>query len=328
MLASSFQSSTASASWSVPSNSVLRQTYQPIEVVVVDDGSTDQTPTIIEAAAARDNRIRSFRTQNSGVAAARNVAIREARGGLIAPLDADDLWHPEKIARQAEVMRNSSARVGLVYCWSLDIDENDRIIPPIRDKCMAEGNVIEELAAKNNFLENGSVPLIRRSYLDAIGGYELRPTYTGSEDWKLYFTLAEICEFAVVPSHLVGYRRLSTGMSRNVAAMERSIDEVEEWILQRSPNLPAKIKRQMFYHSNGYLAYLALSNNDFGDAARYHLKSLKAEPSALLSASNLTFGIRFLARQLGITRSALPFSAPHVSFNEFQPEPAVNVFRK
>jgi glycosyltransferase involved in cell wall biosynthesis len=300
-------------------DSVLGQTYQPVEIVVVDDGSTDQTPHIVEAAAARDDRIRSFRMQNSGVAAARNFGVYQARGELIAPLDADDLWHPQKLALQVEVMRNSSAKVGLVYCWSLDIDENDRIIPPIRDKSIAQGCVVEELASKNNFLENGSVPLIRRSYLDAVGGYDLLPTYSGSEDWKLYFALAEICEFAVVPSHLVGYRRLSTSMSRNIAAMERSINHVEEWILERSPNLPAKAKRQMFYHSNGYLAYLALSNNDFAKAARYHMRSLKAQPSALLSTSNLTFGIRLLARQLGITRSALPFLAAQIPFKDFQP---------
>jgi glycosyltransferase involved in cell wall biosynthesis len=300
-------------------DSVLSQTYQPVEVVVVDDGSTDQTPHIVEAAAARDDRIRSVRIQNSGVGAARNCGIRQARGELIAPLDADDLWHPQKLALQVEVMRNSSAKVGLVYCWSLDIDENDRIIPPIRKKCMTEGYVVEELASKNNFLENGSVPLIRRSCLDAVGGYDSCRTYTGSEDWKLYFALAEICEFAVVPSHLVGYRRLSAGMSRNVAAMERSIKHVEKWILERSPDLPVRARRQMVYHSNGYLAYLALSNNDFAEAVRYHLESLKAEPSALLSRSNLTFGIRFLARRLGITRSTLPFLSPRIPFGEFNP---------
>jgi glycosyltransferase involved in cell wall biosynthesis len=80
--------------------SALAQTYDPLEVVVVDDGSTDRTPIIVEAAAARDNRIRLLRAQKSGVAAARNLGITEARGKLIAPLDADDLWHPEKIARQ------------------------------------------------------------------------------------------------------------------------------------------------------------------------------------------------------------------------------------
>jgi glycosyltransferase involved in cell wall biosynthesis len=100
--------------------SALAQTYDPIEVVVVDDGSTDQTATIVETAAVHDNRIRLFRTQKSGVSAARNLGISQARGKLIAPLDADDLWHPEKIARQVGLMQSSSPKVGLVRGTSTD----------------------------------------------------------------------------------------------------------------------------------------------------------------------------------------------------------------
>ena len=90
----------------------------------------DRTGKIVEAAAANDSRIRYFRTVKSGVAATRNFGISKARGKLIAPLDADDLWHPEKIARQVEAMQASSpADIGLVYCWAIEIDENDLIIP-------------------------------------------------------------------------------------------------------------------------------------------------------------------------------------------------------
>src|SRR5580700_1316546 len=214
--------------------SAVAQTYRPLEVVVVDDGSTDQTPAIVDSVAARDSKIRFFRRPHSGLSATRNFAISQANGGLIAPLDADDLWHPEKIALQAEVMRTSSPKVGVVYCWSVDIDVDDHVIPPIREKCTAQGNVVVELAARGNFLENASVPLIRRSYLDAVGGYDTR-LVKGSEDWKLNLTLAEICEFAVVPIHLVGYRRSSTSMSKNTAAMEQSIDHVERWIIDKWP---------------------------------------------------------------------------------------------
>jgi glycosyltransferase involved in cell wall biosynthesis len=300
--------------------SALAQTHYPLEIVVVDDGSTDETRAIVEAAAARDTRIRFFRRSHFGLSATRNFAISQARGNLIAPLDADDLWHPEKIARQTAVMLGSSSNVGVIYCWSVDIDENDLIIPPVRDKCTVQGNVVAELAARGNFLENGSAPLIRREYISVAGGYDETKLVQGSEDWKFYLSLAEICDFGVVPAHMVGYRRSSTNMSRNTIAMQQSIDYVERWIVDKWPDLPPKVKRQMFYHSNGYLAHQALTKNDFIEAIRYQSRSIRAEPSALLARRSLIFGIRFLMRLLRINKHLAPLRAKPIPFKYFRPE--------
>ena len=113
--------------------SACAQTYSPLEIVVVDDGSTDQTPEILEKATLQDARVRVFRRAPSGLPATRNFAISQARGDLIAPLDGDDLWHPRKIEKQVHAIQQSSA-IGLVYCWAIDIDEFDFVIPPIRPK--------------------------------------------------------------------------------------------------------------------------------------------------------------------------------------------------
>ena len=79
--------------------SALAQTHQDIEVLVVDDGSTDGTRNLVQTAAARDKRVRLLKNDKIGVATARNYGIGKAQGELIAPLDGDDLWHPRKIAR-------------------------------------------------------------------------------------------------------------------------------------------------------------------------------------------------------------------------------------
>ena len=95
--------------------SVRSQSYPHLEVIVVDDGSTDGTRGIVLSHAAQDRRIRLVWEPNSGVAAARNHGIRVARGDLIAPVDADDLWSPEKVARQVDVFDREGHGVTLVY---------------------------------------------------------------------------------------------------------------------------------------------------------------------------------------------------------------------
>ena len=102
--------------------SVLAQTYQAIEVIVVDDGSSDATTDIVKEFVKRDTRFQLFRQTNAGVGAARNNAIRKARGKYIAPLDADDVWFPEKLEKQVACMEQYGMETGLVYCWFSLVD--------------------------------------------------------------------------------------------------------------------------------------------------------------------------------------------------------------
>lgn len=82
--------------------SVLAQTYENIEVLVVDDGSRDRTAEIVASFAQKDSRVILLKQQNAGVAAARNLAIEKSRGEYIAPLDADDIWYPSKLDKQVQ----------------------------------------------------------------------------------------------------------------------------------------------------------------------------------------------------------------------------------
>ena len=105
--------------------SVLDQTYQYFEIIVVDDASTDASPSIIQGFADRDPRIRLIRLKkNGGVSNARNTGIREARGEYIALLDNDDLWTPDKLERQVKL----AGEAEIVYCSYDFIDENDQPI--------------------------------------------------------------------------------------------------------------------------------------------------------------------------------------------------------
>jgi glycosyltransferase involved in cell wall biosynthesis len=208
--------------------SVQRQSFGALEAIVVDDGSLDATARIAADFAAQDARFRLVRQANAGVAAARNRALREARGALIAPLDADDLWHADKLARQLRCLEAAEPSTVLVYSWSVDIDERSVVTARRLDLDRFEGDSYAALVL-TNFIGNASVPLVRRDALLSIGGWDasLRARAAqGCEDWQVYLRLAELGAFALAPGFLVGYRQTSSSMSRRVPEMTRSYELV------------------------------------------------------------------------------------------------------
>src|SRR5262245_4502278 len=133
--------------------SVRSQTHRMLEILVIDDGSTDGTADIARDHAALDSRIRLVRQKNGGVAAARNRGIEEAAADLVAFVDADDLWAPDKIEKQIAVLRKEGPSVALVYTWWAWIDAASCITARW---CPTEaGDVLERLCL-GNFVGNGS----------------------------------------------------------------------------------------------------------------------------------------------------------------------------
>ena len=246
-------------------------------MVVVDDGSTDPTPEIVASFAERDRRVRLLRQSNAGVAAARNLAIAQSRGSYVAPLDADDLWHPEKLAYQVAAMRQRGRQVGVVYCWRRVIDVAGHVIGEDRLWYPHEGRVLAAVLL-GNVPGNGSVPLIRREDLLNVGGFDTtlrRQGAQGCEDLEIYVQLAERCEFALVPLFLVGYRARPQNMSSDPRRISRSEAIVLERARQRHPELPARLFR------------LAVSRAEFRAAQRH------------LRCGLLTRGLLFLLKAVG-----------------------------
>jgi glycosyltransferase involved in cell wall biosynthesis len=277
--------------------SVLNQTHRALEVIVVDDGSRDGTAAIVASAAERDPRVRLIRTHNAGVSAARNLAIADSRGEFIAPIDADDIWRQDKLARQLAVMHASGPGVGVVYCWSAGIDERNRIILPTWNNSAVVGNVLRDIVV-SGIAGNGSTPLIRRKYVEAVGGYDAELTLC--EDWKFYTALAGVCEFAVVPEHLTGYRLHLKSASVNVRPMEKAIESVTEWIIEKWPWLPESVFVERSYTVNAYLAVLAIRQRKFLHALRYLALALRARPGKVRTLSYLQLYPLLLAHAIGL----------------------------
>lgn len=224
--------------------SVQAQTHRALEIIVVNDGSTDATVAIAQEFAERDPRIIVLSQANGGVAVARNHGWKTAWSDLIAFVDADDLWAPDKIARQLAVLNAGGDDVGLVYSWYAMIDQHGTVTDryPL---AAHEGRVLDILLT-NNFVGNGSSALVRRNVLEDTGGFEpnLRARGAqGCEDILFYCRVAERHDFAVVPDYLVGYRYLPGNMSSDLPKMLRSWLIVVEEFWARYPDKHAIIEK-------------------------------------------------------------------------------------
>jgi len=224
--------------------SVAAQTWPALEIIVVDDGSTDGTAAIAEALARTDPRLRLIRTANRGVSAARNEGISAARGRWVAPVDADDLWHPTKIEKQMEAAARRPSAPGFVYCFSTIIDARSRpsgYMP--RYEC--HGRALCQHMVRN-FVGNGSGLLLLREAALGVGGYDERlgqEEAIGSEDWLLQLKVARCWEVACVPEALVGYRVTGKGASTDKGRLYRSWRSIERTVREEGFEVPAEAVR-------------------------------------------------------------------------------------
>jgi glycosyltransferase involved in cell wall biosynthesis len=288
-------------------DSIASQTHRRLEVIVVDDGSVDDTPRIVSNHARSDPRIRLFTRNHGGAPAARNFAAAQARGAFLAPCDSDDLWHPEKIALQLAALCSTPGGSGVAYCWSVGIDEEDAVILPNWAHSTDEGNVLHAMMA-NSLPGSGSSPLIRRACFDAAGGYP--EDVPNADEWQLYIGLAGICAFSVVRRHLVGYRFRRGQISSDVEGMADSLARTTRWIEAKWPDTPSDVLRRRAYVVNCYLAFLAARQRCFLNAFRYRIAAWTARPTEVLGLSTLDFFLMMIGQVLGMERYYYRFWRP------------------
>lgn len=207
-------------------DSIVQQTWPNLEIVVVDDGSTDEGPERVRAYARRCGRpLRLVHQANAGVAAARNHGAAAAMGDHLAFIDADDLWSPEKLELQMARLAQMGPDAGLVYTWAALIDEHDRVYS-LEHRPSAEGDIFRALC-RSNVVGNGSSPLILRTAFEAVGGYDssLRGRGAqGCEDLMIYLRIAERYQVGLVRRHVTGYRVTRDNMSSNALRMLQSCE--------------------------------------------------------------------------------------------------------
>ena len=200
-------------------NTALNQSYRNIEVIVVDDGSKDDTEQILKNII--DSRVKYVRhSENKGAAAARNTGIQLASGEFIAFLDSDDIWQRDKLTKQVDKILLSDQSVALIYCGMLKIDESGRVLG--EKKPQYRGEIFKHLLY-DNCIGSTSVPLLRMDVLKEIGGFDER--LKSREDYDLWLRIAKRYKVEYVQESLFLYciheNRISTNLNARISVNQR-----------------------------------------------------------------------------------------------------------
>lgn len=196
-------------------DSVLGQTFSDFELLVIDDGSTDNTPKILAGYQERDARARVITQGREGLARALNQGLAQAKGSLIARLDADDAALPERLRRQILYL-DKHPETALLGTWAQVIDEQGRVMRRPLTPATGSDSLTRALARMNPFIH--SSVMFRASVARELGGY--RPAFEAAEDYDLWLRISEVSGIAILPEVLVRYRRHATNVTKTRAVRQ------------------------------------------------------------------------------------------------------------
>ncbi len=297
-------------------NSALEQTFSDIEVIIVDDGSTDNTAQIVRG--IKDPRVRYIHQENSGVSAALNTAWRAAGGEYLARLDSDDMWLPTLLDRLMPAL-DSDPGLGLIYARAQWMDAHGRLLPQVLGapekfpgqtlKSLLYGDYVTPMAV-----------VFRKECVESVGGYD--ESLIANEDWDLWIRMAEHAagrtspggtlfkryRFAYVPEVLAYYRVHPENLTRAGSVQNRRLIQDRIRVLERyyaRPDVPAEalaIKRLAFRNLYQDIAMRHLSAGRWGEALDSYAQAVRVAPDPLAA---LVRGIRDVVYNVFLAKTRL-----------------------
>lgn len=281
--------------------SVLNQTYRNFEIVVVDDGSMDNTRRILEPFS---KKIKYIYQENSGPSKARNTGIQNSKGEYIAFLDADDTWLSEKLELQVKIISNNM-HLGLIFTDSLTI-ENEKLGEKTflnQKKCYEDllktKNCIHrpfKILFNENFVVTSTV-MVRKKCFDRVGRFD--ESFSSAEDRELWLRLSAYYDFALIPRVLIHKRNHSNNIGFDWERCFTSRIKVFRKIISLHPEIIKKEKIDVpskFIKLYNTLGYFYFERNDFIKAKENYLLSLAHSPNikAMLYWSSTFLGENFI----------------------------------
>jgi glycosyltransferase involved in cell wall biosynthesis len=241
--------------------SVQAQTWRPLEIVAIDDGSTDDSLALLRDFAAASDIPLQLRTRgNRGVTASRNEGLGLARGEFIAFVDSDDLWSPDKIERQMGLL-SARPEIGLCHTGVEQIDEHARPLQRYLDPDPACRGRWLLAQIESNHIQTSSV-LMRREVFESTGRFD--ESLRACEDWDYWIRVASRHGIEFLPEHLTQMRQHAVRLSRDVELMRTShfavLDKLDRHPAMGDPALRAAVdlrrRRTHFEYGRSRITYL------------------------------------------------------------------------
>lgn len=256
--------------------SVFNQAFQDFEIVIIDDGSRDNTKDVLAPYLSQyPGRIKYVYQENKGLAIARNTGIGNAAGELIALLDADDLWCPQHLEEEVKLME-SDPKIGLVHANITRMtEEKVPMTTPKREAQFLSGDIFEHLFLRKADISCPTV-LFRKSCCDRVGLFDEDLTRLGCEDRDLWLRIAREYKIAYIDKVLAFYRIREGSLSRN----QQKMIEARYFVVNKF--FPENSK-------NGVMRKLALAkiHKDMGDELLF-LREFEAAKKEYCQSLSLT----------------------------------------
>lgn len=255
--------------------SVLSQTLPAAEIVVVDDGSTDNTRAVLENF---KDKVRYVRQENQGVCAARNTGARQSSAAFIAFADADDIWLPTKLEKQIAQFA-ADEEIGLVHCGMREF--NSESGETVRFHLQGgEGWVADDLLLweKPIVIGPGGTIVVKREAFDMVGGFD--PQMKVGEDWDFCYRVARRFKLGFVPEVLVDYRSHGKNAHKNIAEMECGMKVFYEKAFA-ADEVPRSLKRRALGNYHRVLAGSYFSAGMYKNFLHHASRSLWERPAGI-----------------------------------------------